>query len=356
MIAPPLLLRALREPHSLRAYSLAHWELLVRQARRANLLASLHETILAQGLQDVVPAAALRHAEWASVLADKHAEAVRWEVQLIGQALAASGVTVTLLKGAAYVLAGLPPARGRLFADVDILVAKSELAQVEAALMLHGWIATHHDAYDQRYYRRWMHELPPMRHARRMTVIDVHHAILPETARLRPSSDKLRAAAVTLAGDAPLRVLAPVDMLLHSATHLFHEAELEQGLRDLVDLDRLLRHFGGDSAFWPALAARAQELDLQRPLFYALRYCVMLLGTPVPSAVQQGAGAPHAVLLALMDALYLRALLPAHASCTDAYTAGARALLYLRATWLRMPPLLLVRHLLHKALLSRRAD
>jgi len=57
-----------------------------------------------------------------------------------------------------------------------------------------------------------------------------------------------------------------------------------------------------------------------------------------------------------MDALYLRALLPAHASCTDAYTACARALLYLRATWLRMPPLLLVRHLLHKALLSRRAD
>jgi hypothetical protein len=28
--------------------------------------------------------------------------------------------------------------------------------------MLAGWAATHHDAYDQRYYRQWMHELPPM--------------------------------------------------------------------------------------------------------------------------------------------------------------------------------------------------
>ena len=34
-------------------------------------------------------------------------------------------------------------------------------------------------------------------------------------------------------------------MVLHSATHLFHEGELDKALRDLVDIDGLLRHFGG---------------------------------------------------------------------------------------------------------------
>ena len=64
--------------------------------------------------------------------------------------------------------------------------------------MLGGWATTHHDPYDQRYYRRWMHELPPMLHIRRMTLLDVHHAIVPATADLKPSSE-------ALAGGTPFR-------------------------------------------------------------------------------------------------------------------------------------------------------
>jgi hypothetical protein len=161
---------------------------------------------------------------------------VRWEVKCIQRALADVGVPVILLKGAAYVMAGLPPAPGRFFSDIDILVPKATLPAVEAALMLHGWATTHHNAYDQRYYRTWMHELPPMRHATRLSVIDVHHAILPETARLRPDPEKLRDAARPLDPNESVMVLAPTDMVLHSALHLFHDGEFDSGLRDLVDL------------------------------------------------------------------------------------------------------------------------
>ena len=76
--------------------------------------------------------------------------------------LATVDVDLVLLKGAAYLMAGLPAARGRVFSDVDILVPVARLAEVENALMLHGWSTTHHNAYDQRYYRQWMHELPPL--------------------------------------------------------------------------------------------------------------------------------------------------------------------------------------------------
>ena len=227
LVPTPLLVTVLRQPSSIALFSLAQWDLLLRQARQANLLGRLGALIEQHGLNAGVPLPARRHLDWSRVVGDRHRRAVEWEVRQIQLALASVGVPVILLKGAAYVAAKLPTADGRLFSDIDIIVPKISLNLVEAALMLHGWAATHHDAYDQHYYRTWMHELPPMQHIRRMTVIDVHHAILPETAALRPDPDKLRSAALPIDGNQNLMVLAPVDMVLHSATHLFHDGELE---------------------------------------------------------------------------------------------------------------------------------
>ena len=54
------------------------------------------------------------------------------------------------------------------------------------------------DGYDDAYYRRWMHELPPLIHRTRDRMIDVHHTILPLTARPRPDAAALIAASVAL--------------------------------------------------------------------------------------------------------------------------------------------------------------
>lgn len=358
MIPHYLVLQAFRQPDALTSLSLADWDLLLRQARHANLLARLHALLDERGLIEQVPPQAREHLEWSHAIAERHTQAVHWEVTLIRKALAKVGVPLILLKGAAYVMAKLPSAQGRIFSDIDIMVPKDSLNAVEAALMLHGWAATHHDAYDQRYYRNWMHELPPMQHIKRSTVIDVHHAILPETAYVHPDPEKLRAAACALEGYDDLRIFAPVDMVLHSAAHLFHEGELDNGLRDLVDIDSLLRHFSNMPSFWPELVERAQELELTRPLFYALRYCALILHTPIPADTMRAAevGCPSRPTLALMDGLFTRALMPLHPSCSDRLTGVARRMLFVRANWLRMPPLMLARHLFHKAFLSPKAE
>ena len=352
----PLAVLAFRQPALLAGYGEAEWDLLLRQCASANLQARLYYLLRARGELERIPAPARRHLEWSRTVAERHSQAVRWEVAQIARALAELDTPLILLKGAAYALAGLPPAAGRLFSDIDILLPKDKLDDAESALMLHGWASTHLDAYDQRYYREWMHELPPMAHVQRGSAIDVHHAILPQTAPVHPDPAQLRAAAQAIPGQPGLQILAPPDLVLHSATHLFFDGELEHGLRDLVDLDGLLRHYGAAPGFWPALQERAQRLQLQRPLFYALRYTALLLHTPLPPEALAAAapGRPGALLLRLMDALYGRALLPAHASCGDAFTPTARFLLYIRANWLRMPPLLLARHLFHKAFLSPR--
>jgi hypothetical protein len=271
--------------------------------------------------------------------------------------LADTGIPVILLKGIAYVMAGLPPARGRLFHDVDIMVPKEKLDMTERTLFRYGWLTTELDEYDQRYYRQWTHELPPLRHLRRQAVLDVHHTIVPLTAKYRPDARKLLAAAQDLNGDKMLRVLAPADMVLHSATHLFNEGEFENGLRDLVDLDDLLRHFSQTEPFWLELLERARELDLERPLHYALRYTHRILGTPVPEEIRERArlGRPRGFASPLMDAAFTRALAPDHKSCDTVFTKPARFFLYVRSHYLRMPLHLLVPHLIRKAI-KRRFD
>ena len=353
-----LVLIAVTLPRATASWSASDWDMLVRQARSSNLLGHLAFRLEAAKVLAGAPPAAQAHLEAARILAQHQQQAVEREVAAIQQSLAATGVDIILLKGAAYAIAGLRAAKGRIFSDIDILVPKQALLEIESALMQHGWISTHHDPYDQRYYRTWMHELPPMRHIIRQTVIDVHHAILPETARLKPDPAKLRRAAVPLEGKKGLFVFSPADMVLHSATHLFHDGELEHGLRDLVDLDTLLRELSPQSGFWDMLVERAAELDLRRPLYYALRYTAHLLGTPVPPQVLQAseAGKPVPVIDRLMDALFVRALCPDHSSVADRLTPIARRVLYVRSHWLRMPPLLLIYHLTIKAFRPGRSE
>lgn len=326
-----------------------HWEELVRRAREANLLGTLAWRLEERGLLDEVPEAPRLHLVGASVESKAQQRAVRREVREIARALKPVGSSVVLLKGAAYLLAQLPPAGGRLLSDIDILVPKSKLPEAESLLMQSGFVTTHHHPDDQRYYRKWMHELPPMQHVKRLTVLDVHHAIVPETARAHPDSALLLDAAIPLADPPGFAVLAPTDMVVHCATHLFHDEEFRHAPRDLVDFDALVRHFGVDDAFWMALLSRADELELGRMLHYALRWSSRIHRTPIPVEVLEAAAgfAPAFPVRPLMDSLLGPALRP---TSTRASTRWARRALYVRGHWLKMPPHLLAWHLASKAL------
>ncbi len=352
-----LLVGALNRPVTLTELSPSQWDLLIRQGRQADVLGRIAAHCVACDVMASIPPQPRRHLESASNLVVRQHRELRWELRHIEDAMARSGIAVVLLKGAAYAMGGFAAARGRMMSDVDILVPQAALPEVESALMLRGWVSAAKTAYDQRYYRTWMHELPPMRHFSRGTVIDVHHAIVPLSSRSHPSTEALLARATPVQEGSRIQCLAPLDMLLHSASHLFHEGELEQGFRGVVDIDSLLREFGELAGFWQGLVNRAIELELVRPLFYALRYTSLMLETPVPAEVMNQArrapGAPaFGFFLDFMDALFLRALRPAHASTADRWTPLARGMLYLRGHWLRMPPGLLILHLLRKLAIS----
>lgn len=342
---------ALVHGDQLASLSAPQWEPVIHQARCADVLARLAVRLDQAGQLEGLPAGPRQHLFSAlRVARAQHAE-VRREAACVAQALAPLGVAVVLLKGAAYVLGALPAQQGRLFSDIDILVPRAALPDAEGALMLAGWSGTHQDAYDQRYYRQWMHELPPMQHLRRGTTLDVHHNLLPLTVRHPPDATTLLAQAQAVAGGPGLHVLAPTDMVLHSMAHLFHNDDLSHGLRDLSDLDLLLRHWSADAGFWVELQARAAVLHMRHPLAYGLWASRQILQTPVPdSALDQALrSAGMGPGLAAMQWLWQRVLRSPHQAAALPGRALADAVLYLRAHWLRMPPGLLLRHLGIKA-------
>ena len=333
------------------ALSAVEWDRLLREARRANALARVDALVTSLGAGERIPGKAREALLGARLVVEQQHRMIRWEVTRIRRALDGLDATMVLLKGAAYVHAGLPAAHGRMFNDVDLMVPADRIHEVEARLVRAGWASLTLDPYDERYYRAWSHELPPMRHPARGIVVDVHHNILPPVSRVSTDARPLLEAAQVLSDG--LAVLSPADMVLHSAVHLFQSGELHSAVRDLTDLDALLRHFGRDPGFTDVLVSRGSALGLGRPLYYSLRLVRRLFGTPLPAGVEERAGRPPAPVRVLMDGLVGRALVPRLHGETPRGAGVSRWLLYVRYHWQRMPTWMLARHLVHKAMPRR---
>jgi hypothetical protein len=327
-----LLVRVLADPAA--AAEVADWTSLLSLARAESLLGTL-----AFGLRGLaLPEKVERLLEAARRDSEHVRTAALWEAEMARRALAPLGVPVILLKGTAYAAAGLAAARGRSIGDLDILVPREALADVERALLAAGWEWVKSDSYDDFYYRRWMHELPPLIHKERDRMIDVHHTILPLTARRRPDAAALISGSVALGGGP--HVLSPEDMVLHAVAHLFADGDLAGGLRNLWDIDRMLDDFAGESGFWTRLGERARRHQLCPHLARALRLAARLYETPVDAGL---AGPARAA-----DWSYERRLL-ARDGWGRPTRPALRLAFYARSHWLRMPPLMLARHLWKKA-------
>jgi len=347
-----LLVRALRDPESVVGLDAAGWTALLAIARAEQLVGTLAHRV--EGLP--MPGAAARLLADARASAEQGRVAALWEAEMARRALAPLGVPAVLLKGTAFVAAGLSAGVGRSIGDLDILVPRERIGEVEAALLGAGWEWVKPDPYDDAYYRRWMHELPPLIHRERDRMIDVHHTILPLTARITPKPEWLISDSVILEngfpvgewrrdhGDEPTgpSVLRPEDMVTHAAAHLIADGDLAGGLRNLWDIDRLVREFSEmDPDFCLSVYEESHWHGLMPAVIRAFRLAAALYGTPV-----KGYTSPITVSLEPQrsDTLYLRRLL-----ARDAWGRPTRKLtrfgFYVRSHMLRMPPAMLARHL-----------
>ena len=325
------------------AMAVADWNSVLCAARAERLLAALAHRL--DGLD--LPAEVQSVLDAAKLDAEQGRVQALWEAEMARRAVADLDVPVVLLKGTAFVAAGLAAGQGRLIGDLDILVPRDRLGEVEATLLRAGWGWVKPDAYDEIYYRRWMHELPPLIHADRDRMIDVHHTILPLTARPTPDAAALIADSVALENG--LRILSPEDMIVHAAAHLLADGDLAGGMRNLWDIQLLLGDADPDklrerATLHGLLPCVERALRLSHHLFAGAVHC-----SGADPESDPGLRGPRKVIfwgvpLRRGDGMYVARLL-----ARDGWGRPTRPLLrfgfYLRSHLIRMPLPLLLRHL-----------
>ncbi|GGB62981.1 nucleotidyltransferase domain-containing protein [Blastomonas aquatica] len=344
--------RALTDPGSVAGLDATGWTHLLSAARALSLIGTLAEALADSPVPPGV-ARVLADVRQSNVTGQRQA---LWEAKCASMALTGYPGRVVLLKGTAFVAAGYDAALGRSIGDLDILVEHAGLDQVEALLLKAGWEWVKPDPYDDAYYRQWMHELPPLIHAERDRMIDVHHTILPLTAKPKPDAAALIAAARVLPSG--LYVLSPADIICHAAAHLIADGDMSGGMRNLWDIDRLVRQFVVEEpGFSDTLAERAKLHGLTDAVGRALRLTQRLFGTPIvfrlkPQSRVVTAQSGHGLRLSpenekqvtASDALFLRRI-----TAVDGWGRKTRKLtrqaFYMRSHLLRMPPAMLARHL-----------
>lgn len=351
-------LQALRDPQLVTRWTLADWERVVRLGRRLRLLARLTESLASADLLDQVPPQARRHLVSEQRLSHWRTNAMIWVLERVATTLHGIDFPLVLLKGGAYIGQDLSIAKGRLPSDVDILVPKAHVATAQDLLRKAGWIETALDEHDQRYYHEWSHEVPPMTHPLHGVELDLHHNIQPPVARMSVDADILLQRLKPSKWPA-WQVLDPLDQVLHSAVHLFQDSDLHDRLRDLVDLDGLMRHFGTQLPhFWTDLPKRASELGLSEPLALACHFCQQWLLTPIPAdaiSAIESAG-PSRVKRAWLLPLLAQVLTPTEPDGDPSAVQGfAASLLLARHHYGRMPLTLLIPHTWHKMRASRKS-
>ncbi len=313
-----MLARALADPASVVGLDVKRWTALLAMARAEQLIGTL--ALLLDGL--AMPAAVKTILADARTAAEHGRRAALWEAEMARRALAAIECPIVLLKGTAFVAAGLSAGQGRSIGDLDILVPRASLDVIESALLAAGWEWVKPDPYDDVYYRRWMHELPPLIHRERDRMIDVHHTILPLTARITPDAHALIMDSVALENG--LRILSPTGMIVHAAAHLFADGDLAGGMRNLWDIRCLVEEFGADG-----LDAAARRHGLHHEVARSVRMVDALFGEGEAKGI---------------DRAYIRRV-----TARDGWGRPTRPVtrlaFYIRSHWLRMPPAMLARHL-----------
>ena len=211
---------------------------------------------------------ALKHLDSSSIYAQRQALQVRNESYSLKKLLSNAEMNPIFLKGAAYILASDENSHGRLMSDIDVLVDKKRLHEVESILKSNGWREKRLDNYDEQYYRKWSHELPPFRHITSGTTLDVHHTLIPPiTGKSIPIESVLAESARV---DGVSQTLSLEWRLLHCIIHFFFNEDYEKPFRDLWDLKCLFCSLH-DKEHLEKFLSFATALGFRTEAIYAVR-------------------------------------------------------------------------------------
>lgn len=329
--------------------SVRDWEALLFVLKTARLEAALGFRLQTTPTWSELPAKVKRHLTAAMTYADRQRAQVIHEGAELHQLLTEQGITPVFLKGAAYLVAETDNAYGRLCSDIDLLVKLDDLEASESTLINHLWYHKTLTEYDDKYYREFAHEIPPLYHLQRGTVLDLHHNLFLPVSGKAPTLDAYWSN--ILKSKNGVYTLEPAGMFMHSVIHLMLNEEIVFGFRDILDLRALAIQFDSEP-FWQRVEALAVTGNFVPELNVVVQLLVNWFNIAVPEKLCGEINANR--YNRLLVVLYSRALVPDHPSLNTFSNKVARQLIFIRGHWMKMPFPVLLKHFSIKAGLSIR--
>lgn len=329
-------------------FSLSQWSIFIFILRENQILARFYHLSIQDHVFERFPKKVQQHLLSAKVQANRQANQAKFEAFTLTKQLADIDKKPIFLKGVAYTLLGNCASRGRTYSDMDVLVNKQDIKTIEQKLTMHGWFAKEIDDYDEKYYREWAHEIPPLQQHIRGTIADIHHNLIPPISGRAPDISLFTAELMQTTSN--LATLSNHGLVLHSIIHLFFNEDFSHAFRDVTDLHLLFTEQHNNEKFWLSLLQLSQKTGFTRELYFAVRYCQKITKTEFPSSFILAINKfqPPSLKLSFHDFIFIRVLNPRHSSLDSWQTNVAELLATIRGHLLKMPLHILLYHSCHK--------
>jgi len=217
-------------------------------------------------------------------------------------AFRAEGLHPVVLKGAALAGRRYLQLAHRAISDLDLLLPASEIERADRVLRDLGYRQSCPPGWEA-FYAHHHHSapyLPPRGHPR----LEIHVGLLDRRWRQQPDLEGMLARAVELPfGGTSAWALATEDQILHACLHLAVSGRFLRGMKDLADIDLLVRSPEGLDL--ELILAAAERPGVGRVLHYALGLAHDLFATPIPPGL---AAALRAYRLPFLEDRALRRL------------------------------------------------
>lgn len=202
-------------------------------------------------------------------------------LQRVVEQLAAEGVRVMLLKGAALATTVYPSFAARPMGDLDILVHPEQAQRAWQYLVDAGWTAEL--AGGDRFYAQHHHLVGLTDPHGLQLILEVHRSMLPTAAPFLLDEHELwREARPVPLGSATAWVPSDRHLLLHLCVHFGWSDMLFSGLgRTVRDTTTLLSHGTMD---WPGFLDLARQAKASTCAYWTLRIARDLSGASVPDS------------------------------------------------------------------------
>lgn len=341
------------KPKSGTELSLQQWQDAVFILREAKVLGSLYHAAIRNNCFDSYPKAVQRHIYSAHVYAKRQATQIGYEAKELQKLFEQVDVTAIFLKGAGYTLRHSVNGFGRVCSDLDVLVTKQDLTKAETHLKSNRWRSEELSDYDEKYYREWAHEVPPMFQINRATVLDMHHNIYPPISGRAPSVEQFFDSREQT--ESGCFVLDPACTILHSAVHMFTNEDSSSWMRDLLDIILLLEEFG-DEDTWQKLMKLALDINFAAELAFCIAAVKYYSNLELPNAADEFISDQKFNFLQtwLMETVFINAIVPEHDSVNKFKNRLAKQVVYFRGHWIKMPVPILIKHFAIKSFLAIR--